>query len=66
MAVDDVVLLIKYEEIPSKWPLARVVKVYPGNDGVVRVGDIKTSKGIYCRPVHKLASLPLLETNNSN
>ena len=66
MAVDDVVLLIGDEVIPSKWPLAKVVKVYPGRDGVVRVVDIKTSKGTYHRPVHKLASLPLLETNNSN
>ena len=66
MAVDNVVLLIEDEVIPSNLPLARVVKVYPGKDGVVRVVDIKTSKGIYRRPVHKLASLPLLEMNNSN
>lgn len=61
MAVGDVVVLIEDGIISCKWPLARVVKVYPGKDGTVRVVDIKTSKGTYRRPVHKLASLPLLE-----
>ena len=39
------------------WPMARIVKVHPGKDGLVRVVDIKTTQGIYTRPVHKLVLL---------
>ena len=42
LSVSDVVLLIK-KVMPTKWPLGRVVKVYPCNDGIVRVADIRTS-----------------------
>ncbi len=51
-------------DVPTKWPLARVVKVYHGSDGVVRVVDIKTAKGLYGHPVHKLA--PLLPIENEH
>ena len=61
---DDVVLLIEDKILPTKWPLARVIKVYPGSDGVVRVVDIKTAKGLYRRPVCKLA--PLLPIENEH
>ena len=62
MAVGDVVLLIEDGLIPTKWPLARVIKTYPGKDNVVRVVDIKTSSGTYRRPVHKLAPLFKVES----
>ena len=62
LSVGDVVLLIE-EVMPTKWPLAtRVIKVYPGNDGIVRVADIRTLRGSYRRPVHKLAPLLPFET----
>ena len=48
--------------IPTKWPLARVIKTYPGKDGIVRVVNIKTQRGSYRRPVHKLAVLLPFET----
>lgn len=57
VSVGDVLLLIEDELIPTKWPLARVVKTYPGKDGIVRVVDVKTARGVYRRPVHKLAPL---------
>ena len=52
----------KNEVIPTKWPLAKVINTYPEEDGIVRVVDIKTSKGLYRRPVHKLALLLPIET----
>ena len=42
---------------PTKWPLAHVTQVHPGEDGVVRVATIRTPKGIYKRPVTKLVPL---------
>lgn len=43
--------------ISTKWPLARVVEVYPGKDNLVRVAKIKTAYGTYTRPVNKLAAV---------
>ena len=43
--------------VPAFWPLAKVTQTYPGKDGLVRVVDVKTSKGIYKRPVTKVAVL---------
>ena len=53
----DVVILIEDEIIPSRWPLAKVIKTHPGQDGIVHAVDIKTSKGTYRQPAHKLAAL---------
>ena len=53
----DLVILQEDNTIPTKWPLARVSKVHPGKDGVVRVVTLKTSTGYYIRPVTKVAPL---------
>ena len=39
------------------WPLARVTAVFPGQDGLVRVAEVKTATGTYKRPVVKLSLL---------
>ena len=51
MQVGDVVLLVDYSAPRRKWDLARVTKVFPGPDGVVRNVQVKTSKGEYKRSV---------------
>lgn len=52
-------VLMKKENLPpTKWPLGRVIEVFPGSDGVVRVVDIKCISGIKRRPVSKLCLLP--------
>ena len=53
----DLVLLQEESIVPTRWPLARIVKVHPGRDGFVRVATIKTKTGLYTRPVTKLALL---------
>lgn len=53
----DIVVVREDGTVPSFWPLAKVVQTYPGKDGLVRVVDVKTSKGIYRRPVTKVAVL---------
>lgn len=48
---------------PTQWPLARIVKTYPGNDGTVRVVTVKTNNGsLYTRPAVKIAPLLPLKT----
>ena len=56
--VGDVVLLVTDNNLPrGRWPLARVVKVFPGSDGRVRTVELKTKSGTYVRPVVKLCVL---------
>ncbi len=55
--VGDLVCLREEELFSTKWPLARVVAVHPGRNGVVRVLTVKTAKGTYKRPVAKTVLL---------
>ena len=57
LAVGDVVVLREDNMVPTKWPIARVMKAHPGKDGVVRVVTIRTPTGTYTRPVVKVAPL---------
>ncbi|GFY40820.1 hypothetical protein TNIN_262271 [Trichonephila inaurata madagascariensis] len=41
-----------------KWTLARVIKIPPGDDGLVRVVDVKTAKGTFTRAVTNSLPLP--------
>ncbi|XP_031328450.1 uncharacterized protein LOC116159581 [Photinus pyralis] len=57
---ENALVLIKDEQkTPLFWPLGRIIEVHPGTDGVVRVATVKTSHGIYKRPVVKLCPLPI-------
>ena len=60
----DVVILQEDGMIPTQWPLGRVVQTFSGKDGLVRVANVKTQRGVYKRPVHKLALL--LSSENSH
>ena len=57
IAVGDIVILKDFNLIPTKWPLARVIDVHPGSDQIVCVITVKTSQGIYKRPITKVALL---------
>ncbi|XP_037942534.1 uncharacterized protein LOC119675408 [Teleopsis dalmanni] len=53
-------VIIKEDNVPvMQWPLGRIVHVYKGTDGHIRVADVKTSAGIFKRPIHRLAILPV-------
>ena len=56
-AIGDLVLLSDDAKIRGHWPLGRITNTYPGNDGLVRSVDVKTSTGIYRRPITKLCLL---------
>ena len=53
----ELVLLKDDNPIKGKWELARIVKVLPGDDDVVRVAELQTKTGNCVRPVAKLARL---------
>ena len=63
MQVGDIVCLRDELTAPTKWPLARVIEVHPGHDGIVRVVTVRTAKGEYKRPIVKL--VPLLRSNDT-
>ena len=51
-------VLIKEDKVPPlQWAKGRITKVFKGNDDAVRVVQLKTSKGLYVRPVVKLIKL---------
>ncbi|GFX28392.1 integrase catalytic domain-containing protein [Trichonephila clavipes] len=56
---EDDIVLIKEEGPPGTWPMARVLQVHPGNDGLVRVATVKTQNSVLKRPVHKLHKFPI-------
>ena len=53
----DIVVIWDVSLVPGHWPLARVTATYQGDDGIVWVVTVKTAKGTYNRPVHKLVLL---------
>lgn len=59
VAVGDLVLVKDEQCPPSKWPLARVISVSPGSDGLVRAVQLKCRGNVIKRPIAKLCSLPI-------
>ena len=57
LQVGDVVCVRGQNLPPTKWPLARIVQVYPGKDGHTRVATVRTAQGTYRRPITKLVPL---------
>ena len=60
----DIVILREDNTTPSKWPLGRVVSVHTGQDGLVRVVNVKTATGTYRRPITKVVLLPTDSKDN--
>ena len=55
--VGELVVLVDNDQRRGKWSLARITKVLPGDDDVVRVVEVRTKDGVYTRPVAKVCRL---------
>ena len=55
--VNDIVIIKEDSTPPMLWPLARITKIFDGNDKIVRVVQVRTQKGLYIRPVSRLVPL---------
>ncbi|UYV77268.1 hypothetical protein LAZ67_15000295, partial [Cordylochernes scorpioides] len=55
--IGDLVML-KEQNKPLQWKLARIVQIFPGEDDHVRVVLLRTPKGLLKRPITKLCPLP--------
>ncbi|UYV65068.1 hypothetical protein LAZ67_3003034, partial [Cordylochernes scorpioides] len=59
LKVGDMVLIGQESLKRLHWPLARIIQLYPGKDGLVRVTKVKTSSGDKIRPIQKLYNLEI-------
>jgi len=55
LAVGDVVLVLQPVMPRGKFILGRVMRVFPGEDGFVRVAEVKTKDGLITRSIQKLS-----------
>lgn len=56
----DLVLLKEENVPPLHWRRGRIVRLYPGTDGVVRLADVRVAQGtILKRAIAKLSRLPI-------
>ena len=53
----QLVLLVDDEDSRKTWSLARLTREFPGENGTVRVVDVKSKNGLYTRPVTKVCPL---------
>ncbi|GFS89674.1 uncharacterized protein TNCV_3787161 [Trichonephila clavipes] len=56
---NQLVLLKDPNTKPLDWPTGRILEVFPGSDGLVRVVNVKTSTGILKRAITKVMPLPI-------
>ncbi|XP_053968859.1 uncharacterized protein LOC128870282 [Anastrepha ludens] len=57
--LEGLLVIIQDENAPpQRWTMGRIIKCIAGSDNRIRVVDVKTSRGILRRPVHKIAVLP--------
>lgn len=64
LSVGNVVLVKDKNMSCMQWPLGRIVKTHPGDDGIVRTVTIATARGESKRAVKQLALLPHVQSTN--
>ena len=58
----DLVLVQDQNSARGKWLLARIIKLFPGQDGRMQMAEVKTESGAYIRPVARLHILENAES----
>ena len=66
LKVGDIVLLEDTSGKRIHWPLAKVVQLCPGRDGIVRLARVQTQNGIYLRPVQRLFPLEMCNSSSAS
>ncbi|XP_011261040.2 uncharacterized protein LOC105254185 [Camponotus floridanus] len=65
-SVGDLCLLRSETTPPTRWPLARITALHPGDDGITRVVTIRTASSELTRPLAKIILLPGADTKTSS
>ena len=55
LSVGDLVLVVNEKTQREDWPLARVTRIFPRKDDTICVCEVNTKRGLYGKPVAKLA-----------
>ena len=63
--VGDLVLVGSDDKKRLQWPLARIIELLPGKDGVVRTARMKTQHGILLRPIQRLYPLEVSSADDA-
>ncbi|XP_050664221.1 uncharacterized protein LOC126964933 [Leptidea sinapis] len=63
--IDDMVLLKEDNTPPLHWRLGRISRLFPGPDGVARVADISTARGVVRRALNRIYLLPNTQARDS-
>lgn len=61
LKINTLVLIRDKTLPPLLWALGRIVKVYPGGDGIIRVAEIRTKRGTIRRAFNNICPLPIDE-----
>lgn len=59
LKVGDLVIVRSDNTAPYQWPMARILKIFPGPDNRVRVAEVKIGNKTYLRSYRKLSPLPI-------
>lgn len=59
LRANDLVLLRNPIRPPTHWEMGRVVEIFPGKDGRVRVVRVKTVNSEFTRPITQICKLPV-------
>ncbi|XP_045535849.1 uncharacterized protein LOC106710483 [Papilio machaon] len=59
LAMGDLVIIQEDNTRPLDWRLGRVTQLFPGDDGIARVAEVKTTRGVIRRALTRLC--PLLD-----
>ncbi|XP_025266779.1 uncharacterized protein LOC112638780 [Camponotus floridanus] len=57
-SIGDLCLLRSEITPPTRWPLARITALHPGDDGITRVVTVRTASSEFTRPLAKIIVLP--------
>ena len=55
--VGDIVQILDFQAPRNEWKVGKIVDVYPGADGIVRVAKVKVGKQEYVRATQKLVKI---------
>ncbi|CAG2242219.1 unnamed protein product [Mytilus edulis] len=63
---DDIVLVMNPNVQRGHWPLGRIIEVFPGKDGHVRVAKVSLGQTVFMRPITKLCPLDIETSENDS
>lgn len=55
--VGEIVLVVSPDSPRGHWPLGRIIEVFPGKDGHVRVATVQVGQNTLKRPITRLCPL---------